>query len=764
MNKQSTVLFAAIALSFPILTRAQVGASEVSIDLGRIDHGDGIVRARSASDVREQPFAVVKSEQYGTPRDLDGKKVMDLYTDPQVIRNRSNDVTISVDYLDQGTGDVSLEYANADTKELKTASDKITLGNSNELKHATFKFDDALVTNPVGPSIRLVSANEFLVKRIALKAPEAKPKQGKPQQACLPEHDPNSPRKSKLTGDKNQIIRTDLDGDGDPDILECWWNGKRCRWIDENDDMKPTDVRGDMVGDSLQVDRDGDGYYDGPDDMNIKWCDDDGDGDPDVEIVTINPSSTQTKISSGSSHYMVFIDEDDDNVNAYIDWKTFDFANWRTTGGANFSPDYNGNSTFLKQHIPPWVSTDPRYNWENPFCFYDFDNDGCSEMAIRLLDTTHDEETKLPSGDAMRTYNKQIDEGYVTYDLDNDSQKGNEMDYDMTLRFGSTKDGEKIDYSKFHNKHPNMKAPEWALPFFRYPDWRKIDEFIYVPHDKCYEELFKPKWGECWLVFDEDDDDHRWERVEMYYPTKDPYSVSRFKSGHEGGGLDGHVQSDTLGDRGEWDLDNSGRGKLYIGRWDKKIHLYGAENGAWSVDYGGKYWGSSPVVGDSSPLKAPKVEELVQYKDSDNNGFFDQITFDYDGDRKVDLAINLLDLKTDKNPRPDEADLINPADLKWQGMHELYTKISNDSFQDALMMYRAAWKKGYETKELDDLAIASSTAEKYDHGYWLKEKLFRMIDPDLAKNPEQQKRFRTAYWLGDMKGVVEVIGELEGKK
>src|SRR5205809_2455025 len=99
------------------------------------------------------------------------------------------------------------------------------------------------------------------------------------QQFCLRETDPDSPRRSKLKSSKpdpTEIVRIDVDGDGDPDILETWWNGKRVRWIDENDNMKPTDRRGDMSGDSLQIDRDGDGYYDGPGDLNIKWVDDDG--------------------------------------------------------------------------------------------------------------------------------------------------------------------------------------------------------------------------------------------------------------------------------------------------------------------------------------------------------------------------------------------------------------------------------------------------------------------------------------------------------
>src|SRR5690349_20005120 len=106
--------------------------------------------------------------------------------------------------------------------------------------------------------------------------------------------------------------------------------------------------------------------------------DDDGDGRPDVECVAANPATTQKSAHAGTSHWMVFIDTDHDGVLGYIDWTNFEFmkANWRTPPTThpwhpqmdpNFSPDYNGNSIFLKQHLPAWLSTDPRYNWENPF-------------------------------------------------------------------------------------------------------------------------------------------------------------------------------------------------------------------------------------------------------------------------------------------------------------------------------------------------------------------------------------------------------------
>jgi len=96
-------------------------------------------------------------------------------------------------------------------------------------------------------------------------------------------------------------------------------------------------------------------------------------------------------------------------------------------------------------------------------------------------------------------------------------------------------------------------------------------------------------------VFDEDDDDHRWERVEMYYPMHgfggpkeiDLYSTKRWLRSNYAGedmvapserpGISGHPQADSLGDRGEFDEDNSGGGKLYVGVFDRKLHLAGAE-------------------------------------------------------------------------------------------------------------------------------------------------------------------------------------------
>ena len=64
-------------------------------------------------------------------------------------------------------------------------------------------------------------------------------------------------------------------------------------------------------------------------------------------------------------------------------------------------------------------------------------------------------------------------------------------------------------------------------------------------------------------------------------------------------GLDDNAQSDPVGDRGEWDLDNSGKGNLYISPLDGKIHLFGAEKGFWRIDQNAFYYQG---MGESSKL------------------------------------------------------------------------------------------------------------------------------------------------------------------
>jgi hypothetical protein len=535
----------------------------------------------------------------------------------------------------------------------------------------------------------------------------------------------------------DEIVRLDIDKDGKPDIIERWWNGRRVRWLDENNDLSPTDTRGDQVNDVLQIDKNGDGYYDGPLDINIKWADNDGDGRADLQaFVTQGREWSENKWNASDAHWMVFIDVEKDGVLGWLDWEKFDFGNdnWGYTGTSDWLPDYNGNAIFLKVHRPPQSLPDPRLNWENPFAFYDFDNDGVSEMAMRWLDPVPALEKGITKLSGV------LSEAFVTFDVDNDSTKGNETDYDMSLRGAG---GPGIPYRSFVHKYPALKGNPKFDACFQWNNWRQIDELFYMPHDKSYDQFFNAKWTSMYFVFDEDDDDHRWERVEMYYPMHgfggpkeiDLYSTKRWRRSNyaeqdmvaenERPGIAGHPQADSLGDRGEFDEDNSGGGNLYVGVFDRKLHLAGAEWGAWTVDKNAEFHGG--VKTPSPKPIAPRVEEVVKYTDTDNNGFLDTVEYDYNGDRNIDLRVSLLDYRSANQPHPDVAPLFDTHKQGWRGLNALFTTIANEAWSEALLVYHAAWRRGLTTPETDKLASASSIGERYDHGYWLKEKVFRQL-------------------------------------
>jgi hypothetical protein len=584
-------------------------------------------------------------------------------------------------------------------------------------------------------------------------------------------------RKSALksTTPSDEIVRLDIDRDGKPDILERWWNGKRVRWLDENGDMLPTDTRGDQVGDVMQIDKNGDGIYDSALDINIKWADNDRDGRADLQaFVTQGREWSKDKWDAGESHWMIFVDVEKDGVLGWLDWEKFDFGNdnWGYTGLTDWLPDYNGDAVFLKIHRPPQSLPDPRLNWENPFAFFDLDNDGASEMAIRWLDPVP------PIDKGMTNLSGVLTEAFATFDVDNDSTKGNETDYDMSLRGAG---GPGIPYRQFVHKYPALKGNPKFDACFQWNNWRQIDELIYMPHEKSFDNFFATRWANTYFVFDEDDDDHRWERVEMYYPMHgfggpkeiDLYSTKKWRRSNyaelamvaegERPGISGHPQADSLGDRGEFDEDNSGGGKLYVGVFDRKLHLAGAEWGAWTVDKNGEFHGGNKTP-SPRPI-APRVEEVVKYTDTNNNGFLDTVEYDYDGDRTIDLRVSLLDYRTPNQPNPDVVPLFDIHKEGWKGLNALFTRIANESFQEALTVYRAAWRRGLTTPEIDKLASASTVGERYDHGYWLKEKIFREIRARLRQTQQTalEKDLTRLYYTGQFEAYARRIAEVPAK-
>jgi hypothetical protein len=170
---------------------------------------------------------------------------------------------------------------------------------------------------------------------------------------------------------------------------------------------------------------------------------------------------------------------------------------------------------------------------------------------------------------------------------------------------------------------------------------------------------------------------------------------------------------------------------------------------------------------------APRVEEVVKYTDTDNNGFLDTVEYDYDGDRTIDFKFSLLDYKSAAQPHPDVVALIDTHKEGWKGLNSIFTSIANQSFQEALIVYRAAWRRGLTSPEMDKLASAGAIGERYDHGYWLKEKVFRQIRTRLqqvkqsepgkvAQLNKLEKDLARLYYTGQFDDYAKRISEVPG--
>jgi len=545
----------------------------------------------------------------------------------------------------------------------------------------------------------------------------------------------------------------DLDGDGDPDVLRSVAaNGTPLQWIDDDDDMKPTDLAGDADSDCLMVDRNRDGAYGGPQDIMIDWNDNDRDGRADMQVVAENAKLTDT--GWGPGHYMIVVDTDRDGVFNYLDWTDFTLRCWEHSGASRFLEDYLGTSLFLKMHTATANIRDLRYNWENPFLFYDPDGDGLCEKAIRLCDSPQIHKppsegfslpadgNSIPDEHRRVEFTRKIDWASIAQDLDNDSVPGNEFDFDMTLHFH----GPGFGYEDQVHEFPAMRGLPESDRFFYDPRWRQITELIYPDHDAAYDlVLNRGQWNRCWLVFDEDDDCHRWERVELYEP-RDP-----FKIGVRKGGSDQHPQADCSGDRGEWDNDYSGGGKLYVGRFDGRIHLYGAEWACWRIDQAARYF-----QGWSRSKEQPDRFPTIRYSDTDGNGFLDQIEFDLDGDTSFERVVSLPLVGVD-----DTCEVIDPRTMKYEDFTALFRRVAENLWTQAEAAGAVAKANGVDLAHYALLRRPGSLQEKYHFGYWLTHYIYADL-VDLAVRSgdvEFMSQLDAAHFGGDWSRVQKRLAE-----
>ena len=540
-----------------------------------------------------------------------------------------------------------------------------------------------------------------------------------------------------------QVEYIDLNGDGKPDAIKSVTvNDTPILWLDDDANMKEGDIEGDMINDCLLIDRNKDGIYGGQGDLIIDWVDTDDDGKADMQIVIEYPKKNTGEVWP-NGHYMIMRDLDKDNIFNYINWNDFSLRCWDKNGVCDFYEDYSGQTMFMKIHTSTYDIKDLRLNWENPFLFYDEDGDGLTEMAIRFVDSPKIKDRSKPSNSYVnRQLEGRIDWVSMAVDLDNDNGPGNEFDFDFTIGF----QGKGFDYTDQVHKVNNLRGMPEADKFFMDPRYRQLTEFLYPDHKSAKEMIFKRgEWSRVNFVYDEDDDCGRWERVEFYDPL-DP-----FKIGWKNGGIDNNKQSDAAGDRGEWDMDNSGKGKLYVGKFDGRLHLYGGELGCWRIDQNANYyqgWDRMWMGMDRQPGKFG----TVKYTDKDDNGFFDYIEYDLDGDKKFEMTIDLKALGLD-----DRCELIDISIFKYKDYTSMMKKMSKSMWKNAMTAVQVAHKYNVQTLWYAKLMQALSVRQQYNNGYWLQFYIYKDLEHTFMQKGDQEKlkQLTVAYYSGNWKSMLK---------
>ena len=375
--------------------------------------------------------------------------------------------------------------------------------------------------------------------------------------------------------------RLNIDNNGDGRIDEMWYvdNAKR-HTRDETLLVKVTDEDGDMTEDG-HPDRDSDLYFwdwggDGVVDVVTDYQDDDGDNDVDQMGIFYEKSWKDAK---DDLTVWWAVDVGDDNLLWYDVNGTYSQRDcqWRT--------HFSGDELFYQFRLSPddlgWVNV-----WEDPFAFYDVDDDLASEIVVRISAIGHDVKNLRYSIDA-----------------DNDAFGDRTHNYDFSVTALPPESGLSAE----------SKTNE-ALMI------RGVLSHPAIPWSETMKFGQNAAWGSAMLTWDEinsntdenpDQDPHeRWE------------GILNAKSKHGDFVQVGGPPSSPFNKRVEVSGEHEAPITLYFDDADHRFHLSGADYAYLDVDY--NFDG--------------KVDAVHTWKDSKQRGKFDIHTVDVDANGSVDFT------------------------------------------------------------------------------------------------------------------------------
>ncbi len=376
-------------------------------------------------------------------------------------------------------------------------------------------------------------------------------------------------------------LQRDTDNDGQAD--ELWYMDTRkrhnvdpllVRVIDEDGDLVETG-RGDLDSDCYFWDHNADGYID----VVTDYQDDDGDGDVDQMGVFYDKRWPDKK---DDLTVWWSVDIGDDNLLWYDVNGTYyqSLCQWRT----HFSGDELFHQFRLTEDDSKWVNV-----WEDPFAFYDPDNDLCSELVVRICAVGHNVKSLRYSIDA-----------------DDDAHGRATHDYDFSVTALPPEEG--------------LSSDGWSTETLVI---RGIETHPALPWSKTQRFSQHASWAKAMLTWDEinsntdenvdRDPNERWE------------GILNHASKHGDFPQVGGPPCSALNNRVEVSHAPASPLRLYLDRADHRLHLLGAEYGYLDMDY--NFDGA--------------VDATYVWIDDDGDGVLNKRAADIDADGTIDFETSM---------------------------------------------------------------------------------------------------------------------------
>lgn len=364
-------------------------------------------------------------------------------------------------------------------------------------------------------------------------------------------------------------------------------------WVIDDDEDGSIKQGGDQDADCYVADWDRDGRVD----RLVDYQDLDGDNDPDEMDIRY--------FDRGRLNYAWFgIDLDDDDMMWSV--RGYEYA-----GESYFESDPYGDNIFYMNKFNPTDGTWSPIS-ECPFAFYDTDGDGLSEVVVRVSAVPLSYDPAIDPDYANNAFNRPWEKAMAeigivnirySFDIDKGSSKVRPVHYD----FGFNLVG-KTPYQFPGMEHINWKRrPPQVTKVIPWKDMRGVaDRYEARQTGFSWHENFDDTTAIGFSDYKQED--WRWEGVFWVWERR--------------------FMENTGGPNQKWNVRREWMGKpalareLYYSDVDKRIHLFGAEEG-WIQ------------VGNFSGLGV--IGEIRMY-DTDQNGYFDRWEF-YPAGSNVPLRV-----------------------------------------------------------------------------------------------------------------------------